>query len=366
MIVTNNSDSGAGSLRAVIAAAPPGDTITFAAGISTINLVSGAIDIVKDITIAGLGKDLLTISGSNICPAFSIEDGFQVVIKDISIKNGSGLNGGAIFNLGILTVANCNITDNQAANLGGAIFSSGTITFLASTISNNAAASVGGAVLNRGTLTVSESTLADNTTSSVGGAIGNEGNATIERSTIANNSAGIAGGAIYHSIGVINIINSTISNNFAFNGGGIFNTSALTISFSTLAENRSQNTGGILTTQTINVKNSIFANNESGNCSGPVSAFAINFATDNTCPGFIQVTTDELKLGPLAFNSPGTTQTHALLPGSIAINAASDCTDLAGNPVDTDQRGVTRPQGAACDVGAFEFVVSPSRGILLF
>lgn len=365
MIVTNNSDSGAGSLRAVIAAAPSGDTITFDSGISTINLVSGAIDIAKDITIAGPGKDLLTISGSNICPAFRIEDGFQVVIKDISIKNGSGLNGGAILNLGILTVANCSITDNQAASLGGAIFSSGTITLLASTISNNAAALVGGAVLNRGTLTVSESTIADNTANDVGGGIGNEGNATIVRSAIVNNRA-TAGGAIYHSIGVINMINSTISNNFAFNGGGIYNTSALSISFSTLAKNRAQNTGGIITTQAINVKNSIFANNESANCSGPVSAFDINFATDNTCPGFIQVTTDELKLGPLAFNSPGITQTHALLPGSIAINAASDCTDLTGNPVDTDQRGVTRPQGAACDVGAFEFVASPSRGILFF
>jgi hypothetical protein len=54
-------------------------------------------------------------------------------------------------------------------------------------------------------------------------------------------------------------------------------------------------------------------------------------------------------LGPLQFNG-GLTETHALLPGSTAINR------IPGDAceVDTDQRGVTRPQGPACDVGAFE------------
>src|SRR5262249_28650844 len=59
---------------------------------------------------------------------------------------------------------------------------------------------------------------------------------------------------------------------------------------------------------------------------------------------------------PLQLNAPGTTATHALLTGSIAIDKALDCTDLStpAQPVLTDQRGVSRPQGAACDVGAFE------------
>jgi hypothetical protein len=52
------------------------------------------------------------------------------------------------------------------------------------------------------------------------------------------------------------------------------------------------------------------------------------------------------RLGPLQDNG-GPTPTHALLPGSPAIDTSSAC------PA-TDQRGVTRPQGAGCDIGAFE------------
>lgn len=49
----------------------------------------------------------------------------------------------------------------------------------------------------------------------------------------------------------------------------------------------------------------------------------------------------------------------ALLPGSIGIDAAIDCTDVGGQPVTIDQRGVSRPQGPACDVGAYERAVEP-------
>jgi len=55
-------------------------------------------------------------------------------------------------------------------------------------------------------------------------------------------------------------------------------------------------------------------------------------------------------LGPLADNG-GPARTHALVEGSSAIDAGSpDCP-----PPVTDQRGVARPQGVACDIGAFEF-----------
>jgi hypothetical protein len=61
-------------------------------------------------------------------------------------------------------------------------------------------------------------------------------------------------------------------------------------------------------------------------------------------------------LAALADNG-GPTQTHALLPGSPAIDAASD--DCP--PPATDQRGVSRPQGAKCDIGAFELVPGTQR-----
>jgi hypothetical protein len=70
---------------------------------------------------------------------------------------------------------------------------------------------------------------------------------------------------------------------------------------------------------------------------------------DNSC-GF-PVGGDPL-LGPLADNG-GPTLTHALLPGSPALNTA-----LLPNCPPEDQRGVTRPQGAGCDKGAFELEVA--------
>jgi len=105
------------------------------------------------------------------------------------------------------------------------------------------------------------------------------------------------------------------------------------------------------------VKSAIVANSPTGgNCLNWASVVVsgANLATDGTCPGFTQVTPIQLNLGPLALNPPGTTATHALLPGSVAIDAASDCNDFSGNPVTADQRGVPRPQGSACEIGAYE------------
>ena len=60
--------------------------------------------------------------------------------------------------------------------------------------------------------------------------------------------------------------------------------------------------------------------------------------------------------GPLQYNG-GPTQTHALLPGSPAIDAGAPagCTGAAGAPLTTDQRGFPRPYGPACDIGAVEY-----------
>jgi hypothetical protein len=92
-----------------------------------------------------------------------------------------------------------------------------------------------------------------------------------------------------------------------------------------------------------------------------VSALGVNFDTDGTCPGFTQVTSEALKLGPLALNAPGRTETHALLSGSVAMRSVADSTDIDGNLVTTDQRHVPRPQWN-CDAGAYEYN-GPMRGI---
>jgi len=207
----------------------------------------------------------------------------------------------------------------------------------------NASGANGSGILNSGTLTVTNTTQSNN--SPPGVAVNGGGTVTITNSTFSGNSAGESGGGIFNSSGTVNVSNSTLSNNSAASfGGGIRNDSG-----------------------TVNIKNSIVANSPSGgDCSGSgtLNALGVNFSTSGSCLGFTQVPATGpggLNLGPLA-NNGGPTQTHALLSGSVAIDAVTDCTDVAMNPVTTDQRGVTRPQDgdsngtALCDAGAFEAI----------
>jgi hypothetical protein len=104
--------------------------------------------------------------------------------------------------------------------------------------------------------------------------------------------------------------------------------------------------------------NSIVADNFSSDCEGTITSLGNNLDTDGTCNLLTSAgdhpATDPI-LGPLADNG-GTTETHSLLPGSPAIDAVAraDCIGPDGNPLIADQRGVTRPQGPACGIGAFE------------
>ena len=118
----------------------------------------------------------------------------------------------------------------------------------------------------------------------------------------------------------------------------------------------------------VTVMNSIIAggtaDNGSENCfgaSGQLASQGYNLENRNQCaftaPGD-RISTPA-KLGSLK-NNGGSTNTVALLSGSPAINHGnpSGCTDPSSNPpaaITTDQRGVHRPQGKRCDIGAFEF-----------
>jgi hypothetical protein len=97
----------------------------------------------------------------------------------------------------------------------------------------------------------------------------------------------------------------------------------------------------------VTANNTIIANNGLADCpDGPIDAGSRNLESDNTCGA--AAFTASPGLGPLQDNG-GATPTHALLPGSPAVDAASSVVCPA-----TDQRGVTRPKGAGCDIGAFE------------
>jgi CSLREA domain-containing protein len=193
----------------------------------------------------------------------------------------------------------------------------------------------------------------------VGGNINNAGTLDLQNSTITNGN-GLSGGAIYNNSGVITITNSTFIGNSANQGGVLYNNNgSVTITNSTIYNNSVWGGGtGILYHNGIKllIKNTILANgNGTALCVGNAldGASANNLADDASCvTGFTQVTLAQLALGPLADNG-GSTWTIGLLDGSAAINTAGACP-----PPNTDQRGITRPQGLQCDIGAFEVKAS--------
>jgi hypothetical protein len=146
--------------------------------------------------------------------------------------------------------------------------------------------------------------------------------------------------------------NSTLSRNEAEEkGGGIDNWGNLYIFNTTLSENVAADAGGIHNRDELKFINTIIAGSTGGDCVdiGTINTVSThNLVQDGSCQvdDLSNINSDP-KLGPLADNG-GPTWTHALLPGSPAIDAG-----VGGGPT-IDQRGVPRPQGAACDIGAFE------------
>jgi len=399
-------------------AAAGGDAISFSVN-GTITLTSGALPpIAGNLTITGPGSGLLTVSGNNASGVFQIQVGATVAISGLTITGGNAVLGGGILNSGgNLAVSNTVVTGNNAS-AGGGIHNTGLVTLVNSTVSNNSSvggggifnaptsgatvqnttfsgnsADNGGAILNglQSTLTVQNSTFSGNSAPGLpgfgGGIFNNGGTVTVTNSTFTGNSAA-DGGGIYNGNGTFTVTNSTFSGNTAFavdSGGGIYNNTGATltvlnstfsgnsstfggglanfgtanISFATFYGNTATTDGGNIYTgqgNTTSVQNTILTLGTPNNCGGNavLSNFAGNMATDLSCSGVTQVIPAALSLGPLA-NNGGPTQTHALLTGSIAINAASACTDIFGASVTQDQRGSPRPSGPACDVGAYEF-----------
>jgi len=287
--------------------------------------------------------------------------------------DGYGIGAGAIYvsNSSIITLADSLFQENRAAGAGaGALYGYDIVLNISHTdfISNTADGNYGALRLEAYSgipeLYLSDSLFQGNIAGNTAGGIGVDGTLLITNTRfIANQAQNGDGGAIAFSTGTLSIINSTLSGNSASgNGGGVYSTGTLTVTNNTLSGNSATGGGGINTGGTLNLANTIIANSPSGgDCNGTVTADANNLIedtgsnacdlTDGTNSNIIGV--DPL-LGTLTDNG-GDTQTHALLPNSPAIDAG----EATACPAD-DQRGVTRPQGAACDIGAFE-----SRGFSL-
>jgi CSLREA domain-containing protein len=338
------------SLRDAITAANAvsGEDIIYFAVTGTIQLGSALPALNSDMKILGPGANALAVKrdSSALFRIFTVNSGKIVTISDLTITNGSAVNGGGIRNdHGTLTVNNCTVSGNSANN-GGGIENFGE-NFLGST--------PGTAML-----TVSNCTFSDNSTapSGTGGGIRNTGQhggsatVTVVNTTLSGNSAQLSGGAIEnngadHGSAPLTIKNSTLSGNSAPTGGGIDNFDATLTIGSTILK-----AGG----SGANIKG------------GPITSLGYNLSSDDEST-LLNQSTDQNStppmLGPLQDNG-GPTKTHELLSGSPAIDKGNNFTTST-----TDQRGPgfvrtfnnlsidNADGGDGTDIGAFEVQNTP-------
>jgi beta-glucanase (GH16 family) len=354
--VTTTDDSGAGSLRQALAALPVGGTVTFDPALAgqTITLTSGSLVLSKNVTIDAIAAPGLTISGNGTHRVFIVDAGVTASLSRLTIADGLGLDlAGGILNNGSLALHHCTVRDNgvgAATNEfwkgGGGIYNGNGSSLLLrdSIVRGNTTQLVDGggvyAFFNT-QVTIERSTISGNLAGNVGGGIRSLGNVTLTNSTVSGNtSTAWHGGAVFHTDGVMGLVNTTVTANLNPPG-----TAAVFVGTFTAAN------------ASLNVANSVVGDNQNAECvvvvqgSGTVSLTSggHNVFTDATCaPTGTDQQVPSALLAPLGDNG-GPTPTHALLDGSPAIDAA----DGALCPA-TDQRGVARPQGPACDAGAFE------------
>lgn len=362
------------------------DTIILSADTYTLSIggnsedanAEGDLDITGVLTITGAGTANSIIQAgtdatNGIDRVLHVLSSSNLTVQNVQIRYGragSGaaphINGGGIYvaENSLLTVENCTIAYNQGANSGGVYGAEDTtVNINNSIISNNYSHSSGGGLGSRGTANIRDTTFERNA-GIFGGAISvSNGPANIANSTFSENSAiefdwrppgdDAVGGAI-SNYGELTIRNSTISANTAINeGGGVYNSGEMYISNCTITDNGSPTGGGIFDLGgVVTVTNSIIAANAGGNCSGAIISNDYNIDSDNTCD--LTQPNDQANIDPMLdslADNGGPTWTHALSPGSLAINTGN----CSGGIITKDQRGVTRPQGYACDIGAYEY-----------
>jgi Zn-dependent metalloprotease len=273
--------------------------------------------------IAIFSKDLKLSGGWN--NTFTSQDG-------MTILDGQSTRRNILVNNGVTArIENINLTNGYTSQ-GAGIYNQGNLTITGTVIYNNRVYEDGAGIYQR------------------------SGKLTVENSTISNNTAKSSGGGIYVYDGVVAINHATITQNVAVDptslsiGGGLSNyfNKPVTISNTIVAGNIAESVPdcrGIITSGGYNLigYNDLLGYRE-GCYINPVEGDQV---------GSINTPLNAL-LGNLKNNSGGTL-THALLPGSPAIDAGG-----MERCASKDQRGMVRPQGSSCDIGAFEGFESQS------
>ena len=292
-------------------------------------------------------------------------------------NNTAASNGGGIFSNGSLTLFQTTIVGNASTGDGGGVINDGGNIFVLEVLFANNSANFGGALINvadslsAAVASLEEVTLSQNKALNDGGGIFNWGGGgfdstlTLTNSTIKGNTAFRGGGIAGAGTAITRFNNVTLGDNVAsLNGGGIFAGSATNTNILTNVTLRGNAApsggGGIFTTGFTPstgtfMLNTIIADSVTGgNCGGIAFSQGSNISTDASCAAWLTDVSDrnsvamaDVHLGALRDNG-GLTLTYMIFPPSLAI-------DRGQCQIFGDQRGVARPSGISCDIGAVEY-----------
>ncbi|MFN2508481.1 MAG: choice-of-anchor Q domain-containing protein [Chthoniobacterales bacterium] len=379
------------SLRGAVIKAnrtPGADTIRLQGGTYTLtragsggdeNTASvGDLDLKQPVTVIGVSGTIIDAAAVND-RAFEVSGSGTFTLKRVVIRGGQALEWQANYVGGGILTSNPDATliltgvtlRGNVAGDGGGLFSYGPVIMTGCVVTGNSSSGIDAS----NTITITNSTISGNKSAG----IHTDGPGQISRSTIANNSgaglkakyaeswtiaectiSGNTGDGVQWSDDEgdsLTIVNSTISGN---GGTGVWALSAPAVSVdsSTIVRNARGLRAGLSEGApcSLSYRNSVIADNGvdcSSTVGGVLVSQSFNLGSDGTCAAeATDATAADPKLGPLGAHG-GPTMTHALLPGSPAIDSGAVC------PA-TDQRDVSRPRdgdgngSAACDRGSFE------------
>jgi CSLREA domain-containing protein len=343
-LVTKTADTADGSCdsdcslrEAVIAAnaAPGHQTIHVGGGVYALTMpgtgedssASGDLDITSDVSIIAL-FGTAEISGSGQFRVLDALAGANLTVSNVWITNGLEESGSAGGGLRVEATASVNLSDCEVG-------------------ANSSAGLTGGGITSDGALTIERCLITGNSTgagSGAGGGIATRGGGplVIRNSTISGNSSAFAGGGILaDGFGTTELYNVTVTDNTAgTHGGGL------------------EKSGG-----EFSLRNTIVAGNNAAqdapDCDGAYESLGHNLiGNTDSCVLAGDTSTNITGVNPMlapSGDNGGPTRTHALLPGSPAIDAGDDA-----NCPPVDQRAFGRPADgdgdtqAHCDIGAFE------------
>ena len=353
------------SVQAAITAATAGDALTLSAETFT----EAEIVVNKDLVIQGAGMTDTIVQASTSFNAnqgrvFQIDPDVAVTIRDMTLRNGDPLYdstslysrcGGAVHNQGTILLERVRLADGQADYGGSAVYTTGDATLVDCWVNNNYYDSVL-SVDASGSLTLLRTRVSGNmsTPISASGAL-----ALIDSSITGNRGTY----AVYVA-SELHATNTTISDNWLDVAGVYASSGRVYLDQSTVAGNILEEDGaGIYEYNSgmAYIRNTIVADNLAlgvpADCRGVLESFGYSIVeSSNRCAVAINATGDLLgvdpRLQPLDF-AGGPTPVRPLAPDSLAIDRGN-CTDMSGAVVGADQRGVVRPQGATCDIGAYE------------